>query len=125
MLAAIPKSPTEYDPVDHPDRSAERAGLRVLTLFLADRAYTERGELVARKVPGSVITDVDSVRARVRQFLDDGTVTTCGGSRLPIRARSILVHSDTPGAVMLAGAVRQEVEMGGGEVVGAAELLGE
>jgi UPF0271 protein len=107
------------------ERSAERAGLRVLTLFLADRAYTERGELVSRKVPGSVITDVDSVRARVRQFLDDGTVTTCGGSRLPIRARSILVHSDTPGAVMLAGAVRQEVEMGGGEVVGAAELLGE
>ena len=105
------------------ERSAERAGLRVLTLFLADRAYTPLGELVSRKVPGAVITDIDAVRARVRQFLDDGSVTTIDGARLSMRARSILVHSDTPGAVALGKAVRHEVESGGGHVVGAAELL--
>nr|WP_256367307.1 LamB/YcsF family protein [Acidisphaera sp. S103] len=105
------------------ERAADRAGMRVLTLFLADRAYTPRGELVSRKMPGSVITDVDAVRARVRQFLDDGSVTTADGTRRSVRARSILVHSDTPGSVTLGKAVRQEVESGGGRVVGAAELL--
>ena len=103
--------------------AAERAGLRVLTLFLADRAYDDRGALVPRKVSNSVITDEAAVAARVRQFLEDGTVTSIAGTRLRVRARSILVHSDTPGAVALARCVRREVEAGGGQVVPAAQLL--
>ncbi len=35
------------------------------------------------------------MRARVRQFLQQGTVTTFSGNTLPVRARSITVHSDT------------------------------
>jgi 5-oxoprolinase (ATP-hydrolysing) subunit A len=105
------------------ERAAERAGLRVLTLFLADRAYDEHGELVSRKRPNSVITDPEAVRRRVQQFLDDGSVTSIEGKRLTVRARSILVHSDTPGSVELARTVRNVVESGGGEVVSAVELL--
>lgn len=105
------------------ERAAERAGLRVLTLFLADRAYDEHGELVSRKLPNSVITSPDAVAARVRQFLDDGTVTTIEGKRLNIRARSILVHSDTPGSTQLARTVRATIEAGGGTVTPATEIL--
>jgi UPF0271 protein len=105
------------------ERAAERAGLRVLTLFLADRAYDAGGNLVSRKRPGAVITDVAAVRARVRQFLESGQVTTIEGERIAVRARSILVHSDTPGSLELARAVRTEIEAGGGAVVPATELL--
>ena len=105
------------------ERAAERAGLRTLTLFLADRAYDENSNLVSRKKPNSVITAPDAVAARVRQFLDDGTVTSIEGKRLKVRARSILVHSDTPGSVELARTVRQVVESGGGTVTPAAEFL--
>lgn len=105
------------------EKAAEKAGLRVLTLFLADRAYDDAGELVKRGLPGAVIHDHAALRARVRQFLDEGTVTTITGKRLPVRARSILVHSDTPGSVELARLVREEVEQGGGEVVPAFRLL--
>lgn len=105
------------------ERAAERAGLRTLTLFLADRAYDENANLVSRKKPNSVITAPDAVAARVRQFLDDGTVTSIEGKRLKVRARSILVHSDTPGSVELARTVRQVVESGGGTVVPAVEFL--
>jgi UPF0271 protein len=67
-----------------------------LTLFLADRAYDDRGQLVPRGIAGSLIKEEAAVRARVRQFLQQGTVTTFSGNTLSIRARSILVHSDTP-----------------------------
>ncbi|MGR9907849.1 LamB/YcsF family protein, partial [Escherichia coli] len=83
----------------------------------------ERGNLVSRKRPNSVITSKDAVAARVRQFLDDGSVTTIEGTRHPVRARSILVHSDTPGSVGLARTVRQVIEAGGGTVTPATELV--
>jgi UPF0271 protein len=105
------------------ERSAQRAGLRCLTLFLADRAYDEHGNLVPRKTPNSVITSPDAVAARVKQFLDDGSVTSIDGKRVKVRARSILVHSDTPGSVELARTVRKTVEAGGGVVTPASVFL--
>lgn len=105
------------------ERAAERAGVRVVTIFLPDRAYASEGELVSRKLPGSVITDVDTVRSRVRQFMDDATVTAIDGARLPVRAQSIVLHSDTAGAEGIARAVRQELEANGAQIVGPAKLF--
>ena len=42
-------------------RAARKVGLRVLTLFLADRAYDENANLVSRKLPNSVITSPEAV----------------------------------------------------------------
>lgn len=78
-----------------------------------------------RSIPGSVIKDDAAVRARVRQFLQEGTVNTFDGTLLPLRARSILVHSDTPGSVELATLVRSEIEANGAEVAPAASVLAE
>ena len=105
------------------ERSAERAGLRTHTLFLADRAYDEHGALVPRKVPNSVLTSPEAVAKRVHQFLDEGTVTSIDGKKVKVRARGILVHSDTPGSVELARTVRKTVEAGGGVVTPASEIL--
>ncbi|MCA2371839.1 LamB/YcsF family protein [Agrobacterium genomosp. 3 str. CIP 111-78] len=110
-----------------PDMLIEKAaldcGLKVLNLFLADRAYDVKGQLVPRKLPDSVIKEEGKVRARVRQFLEKGTVTTIEGETIPVRARSILVHSDTPGSLELARTVRSEVEVCGGSVVPAREVV--
>jgi UPF0271 protein len=105
------------------ERASQRAGLRTHTLFLADRAYDEHGNLVSRKKPNSLITAPDAVAARVAQFMDDGTVTSIEGKRLKVRARGILVHSDTPGSVELARTVRRVVEAGGARVRPAVEML--
>lgn len=112
-------------PDTHTERAALAAGLKSLTLFLADRAYDKHGQLVPRSIPGSVIKDDAAVRARVRQFLQEGTVNTFDGTLLPLRARSILVHSDTPGSVELATLVRSEIEANGAEVAPAASVLAE
>lgn len=93
--------------------AAARCGLRVRTTFLADRACGDDGLLVSRKLPDSVIHDRDAVLVRVRQLLEEGTVTSYSGKKIPMRAHSILLHGDTPGAVELARAVRGVVEQAG------------
>ncbi|HEY0208855.1 5-oxoprolinase subunit PxpA [Acerihabitans sp.] len=103
--------------------AAKACGMQSITLFLADRAYDPRGQLVARGIAGAVITDEAAVRARVRQFLLSGTVATLDGPVIPVRARSILIHSDTPGSLGLARIVRSEIEANGAAVAPAAEVL--
>ncbi|WP_418129539.1 5-oxoprolinase subunit PxpA [Variovorax sp. 375MFSha3.1] len=93
--------------------AAERCGLRVRRTFLADRACGDDGLLVPRKLPGAVIHERDAVLARARQLLEDGTVTSVTGRKIPMRVHSILLHGDTPGAVELARAVRGVVEQAG------------
>ncbi|MBS7702794.1 LamB/YcsF family protein [Chelatococcus asaccharovorans] len=104
-------------------RAAQAAGLRVLTMFLADRAYDADANLVSRKLRNSVITSPDAVAKRVQRFLDSGTIETIEGQSIKIEARSILVHSDTPGAVDLAATVRRVIEQGGGTITPATALL--
>jgi UPF0271 protein len=103
--------------------AATRLGLHTLTLFLADRAYDVKGALVPRKVAHSVIHDPAKVVGRVRQFLESGTVTSIEGVTLTMPARSILVHSDTPGAAELARMIRGTVEEAGHRVVPTSRLL--
>jgi UPF0271 protein len=99
------------------EQAAAAAGLRVVTTFLADRAYDADGLLVPRKLPGAVIHDPAEVLARVRRLLAEGTVITHDGTSLAMPARSILLHGDTAGAVELARSIRQVIEQGGGRVV--------
>jgi len=97
--------------------AAARHGLRVATCFLADRAYDDEGLLVPRKSPNSVIKDPKACIERVTQLLQEGTVTTYSGKKLATRAASILLHSDTQGAVTLAGEIRAAVERSGAQIV--------
>lgn len=99
------------------EAAAAAAGLRVVTTFLADRAYDDDGLLVPRRLPDSVIHDPARVLARVRRMLGDGTVITYSGKPLAMRPRSILLHGDTEGAVALARRIRAEIEQGGGRIV--------
>ncbi len=104
------------------ERAAKRAGLRTLALFLADRAYDASGKLVARGLPGALVKDEASVRARVRRFLLEGTVEAIDKSIIQMPARSILVHSDTPGSLELASLIRSEIISLGATLAPAAEL---
>ncbi|MCF1473722.1 LamB/YcsF family protein [Agrobacterium vitis] len=105
------------------ERSALRCGLKTLTLFLADRAYDANGALVPRGVANSVIKEEMAVRARVKQFLETATVTTIDGQTIAMPARSILVHSDTPGSLELAKIVRSEIEATGATLAPARDVI--
>jgi UPF0271 protein len=99
------------------ERAGDHHGLRVASSFLADRACDDEGLLIPRQLPDAVIHDGQAVLARVTQLLEEGTVTAYSGRRLPMRASSILLHGDTPGAVALATAVRAKIESVGARIV--------
>ncbi|MEU0434151.1 5-oxoprolinase subunit PxpA [Streptomyces sp. NPDC006290] len=92
---------------------AERAGLPVVTEAFADRAYTEEGTLVPRTQQGAVITEAEAVVERSLGLARFGVVTSHSGERVPVRARSLCLHGDTPGAVELARRVRARLESSG------------
>lgn len=93
--------------------AAEKAGLPVVTEAFADRAYTAAGTLVPRLRPGAVITDPAAVISRSVALAREGVVTAQDGERVGVRARSLCVHGDTPGAAELALRVRAALETAG------------
>ncbi|MFF3513987.1 LamB/YcsF family protein [Streptomyces sp. NPDC002573] len=100
-------------PGSHFLKVAEKAGLPVVTEAFADRAYTDEGTLVPRGEDGAVITEPDTVVGRSVGLARSGIVTARSGREIPVRARSLCLHGDTPGAVDLARRVRAELEAAG------------
>ncbi|MFD3574531.1 LamB/YcsF family protein [Streptomyces sp. NPDC058644] len=92
---------------------ADKAGLPQVTEAFADRAYTPEGTLVPRGSDGAVIAEADAVVERSVGMARFGTVTAQGGRRIDVRARSLCLHGDTPGAVALARQVRARLESAG------------
>ncbi|MEU8775630.1 5-oxoprolinase subunit PxpA [Streptomyces sp. NPDC048606] len=83
------------------------AGWEPVAEAFADRAYTPAGTLVPRGEPGAVVHDPDEVVARALSMAAGRTVTAADGSRIPVAARSLCLHGDTPGAAVLARRVRE------------------
>lgn len=92
---------------------ADKAGLPFVTEAFADRAYTPEGTLVPRGSEGAVITEADVVVERSVGMARSGSVAALDGQRIGVRARSLCLHGDTPGAVALARQVRARLEAAG------------
>lgn len=98
--------------------AADAAGLEAVPEAFADRAYLGDGRLVPRREPGAVLAEPSAVAARAVRMAVDHEVVAVDGSVIEVRARSLCVHGDTPGAVELARAVRDALD-GAGVGVGA------
>jgi 5-oxoprolinase (ATP-hydrolysing) subunit A len=92
---------------------AQRVGLPAIDEAFVDRAYTATGTLVPRATPGAVITDPQQVANRAVSLAREGRVTALGGESVSVRARSLCLHGDTPGAVELAKQTRAALEAAG------------
>jgi UPF0271 protein len=93
--------------------AATARGLRAVTEAFADRGYRNDGTLVPRSEPGALVTDDAEVAARVVRLVADGLVRAVDGTEVRVSAESVCVHSDTPGAAVLAAAVRRALAAGG------------
>ncbi|KUF14213.1 LamB/YcsF family protein [Streptomyces silvensis] len=93
--------------------AAAEAGLPVVTEAFADRAYTDEGTLVPRGTDGAVVTAADTVVERSIGIASSGTAVAHSGRTIAVRARSLCLHGDTPGAVGLARRVRSRLEAAG------------
>ena len=84
--------------------AADHRGLRYVVEGFADRAYAPDGTLVPRGQPGALIVDPHAAAAQALVLVDSGIESVC-------------VHSDTPGSVQIAAAVRDAL-LAAGHAVG-------
>ena len=82
----------------------------------ADRAYERDGTLRQRKLPGALLENPEraakqavDIALRHRVALDDG-------SELGLLARTLCIHSDTPGAAAVARAVSERLKAAGVQI---------
>lgn len=104
-------------------KAAKACGLRVASEVFADRAYTDEGLLVNRKLPGAMIEDADDAINRVIQMIKEGTVTSINGNVIPIEADSICIHGDRPNAVTFAKQIHQRLIAEGIQIVSLQNLV--
>lgn len=97
--------------------AGREAGLAVASEVFADRAYDATGRLVGRRRPGAVIHDPRVVVDRAVRLVVHGYVPTDEGAMLSLRADTLCVHGDTPGAAELAAGVRAALVAAGVAVV--------
>ena len=93
--------------------AAAAAGLTGVPEAFADRAYTPEGTLVSRREDGAVLHDSEHVAQRSVRMATHGEVVAADGSLVAVRAGSVCVHGDSPGAVAMAAAVRRGLEEAG------------
>jgi UPF0271 protein len=105
IYMVMPGLPTE--------RAAETLGLATAREIYADRTYDDSGNLTSRKKPGSVLHDASAAAERVLRMVEDRTITTVTGKRIPAEIETICVHGDSPGAVEMARQVRAMLEQNG------------
>ncbi|BFU46578.1 LamB/YcsF family protein [Krasilnikovia sp. MM14-A1004] len=86
-------------------RTAAAAGLTTRGEAFADRGYTPQGTLVPRREAGALLHDPAEVAERMVRLVTAGELTAVDGTVLPVRADSLCVHGDSPGAVAMARAV--------------------
>lgn len=121
VATAIVDAVIEYDPsmavVGQPGSVllavALERGLEPVAEGFVDRAYEDDGSLVSRSRPGSVLTDPATVAARALRMVVDHEVVTASGRTITLTPRTLCVHGDTPGAVVIARAVRDALDAAG------------
>jgi len=89
------------------------AGLQVANEVFADRTYQADGSLTPRSRADALLTDPAAALAQVQDMVFAGAVTATDGTRVPIRADTLCLHGDGPGAVALARALRRGLEARG------------
>jgi len=85
------------------------AGLAVAAEAFADRRYEPDGRLRSRQLGDSLLSDPAEAAAQALRIARREGVIAAGGAIVPLIGQTICIHSDTPGSVHIAQAVRAEL----------------
>jgi UPF0271 protein len=86
---------------------AKNAGIPVCGEVFADRGYSDDGTLAPRDKPGGMIVDAAQSVRQALAMIEDGTVISVNGKRVPVVAETLCLHGDQPGAAAFAVALRK------------------
>ena len=93
--------------------AGREAGLTVAEEAFADRRYLADGTLVPRGEPGALVTDPDEAAEQAVRLAQDRMVIANDGSRIEVRADTICLHGDTPGAAQIARRIHERFQLAG------------
>ena len=79
-------------------------GLGFVAEYYADLDYDDDGSLIITRRHGAY--DAQEAGRRALRAVTEGVAVAKSGKEIPMRADSVCIHSDTPGAVELARAIR-------------------
>ncbi len=91
-------------------RAAEALGLPVASEVFADRSYQDDGSLSPRGQPGALIEDVEQAVAQVLQMVRQRSVHSVSGKEVALRADTLCIHGDQPGALAFVRRIRSELD---------------
>jgi len=93
--------------------AAHDAGVAFAAEGFCDRTYEADGSLRARSNPDAVVSDPDAAARQAVGIAVRGVARTGDGVEIALRADTLCIHGDTPGAVAIARAVRSALERAG------------
>jgi 5-oxoprolinase (ATP-hydrolysing) subunit A len=98
-------------------KAGEERGLRVAAEVFADRALLSDGRLVPRNRPDALVRNPVFAARRVVRMVKEGIAVAVDGTEIPVRADTVCVHGDHPGADEFARLLRQTLEAEGITVI--------
>lgn len=112
-LAVVPTALLVGPPDSELLAAGSQAGLRVAAEGFADRAYEADGSLRRRDLPGALLPTSEAVAAQALEIVLRGRAALSDGGWVNVRAETLCLHGDTPGAIENALAVRRALEGAG------------
>jgi UPF0271 protein len=89
------------------------AGFEVAAEAFADRRYEPDGTLRSRKFDDALIRDPQEAAQQALGIVTRGVVTASDGSEIPVAAKTICIHGDTPGSAKIAAEVARTLRAAG------------
>jgi UPF0271 protein len=80
------------------EQACARAGARFIAEGFVDRGYTPTRRLIPRSQPGALIASDDARAAQALAMATGEPLTASDGSLIHVMARSLCIHSDSPGS---------------------------
>ena len=92
---------------------AEEMSLKTASEVFADRTYKDDGSLTPRSEAGALVADEEELMQQVLQMIQEKTVTTVSGKRIPIVADTVCIHGDGKHAVQFAATINEQLRANG------------
>jgi UPF0271 protein len=86
---------------------AKKLNVRTVSEVFADRGYSDDGTLAPRDKPGGMIEDREKSVAQALAMVQAGKFAALSGRMIEVKADTICLHGDQPGAVAFAQAIRK------------------
>ncbi len=108
MRMIAPNIPAFCMGISETYRLAKEAGQPVVREFYADRDYDETGSIVFTRQVGKI--KPENIAEKVVRACVEGKVRTVTGGSIDIEFESVCFHSDSPGSLEIAHAIREGLD---------------